>query len=87
VVLVVAFLVKSFAAILADKRLHPLVYPHMSVESRRPIKGLSTRATNVRFFRSVDDLVAAERRRLPKPFITHLHQPRISPHGGQKKEP
>jgi len=71
-VLVVAFLVKTFAAELTYKRLHPLVDSHVSVERRRPVKGLSTRATNVRLLRSVNDLVSTQRRRLPKPLITDL---------------
>jgi len=72
-VLVVSLLVEPFATIFADERLDSLMYPHVGVESRRAVKGLPTRATNVRFFRRVDDLVAAERRCLTKSFITYLH--------------
>ena len=57
-VLVVALLVESFTAILTDERFDSLVDPHVSVQGRRPVKGLATRATNVRFLRSVNDLVA-----------------------------
>ena len=71
-ILVVPFLVKPFAAILADEWLHPLMDPHVSVEGRRPVKGLSARATNVRLLRSVNDLVATQGRCLTKPFITNL---------------
>ena len=81
-VLVVSLLVEPFAAVLADERFYALVDPHVRVEGRRSVKGLATRATNVRFLRSVDDLVATERRRLPKPFITNLQaqlQNQLSP--------
>ena len=73
-VLVVAFLVKPFAAVLAHERLDALVNPHVRVERRRAVKGLATRATNVRLLRSVNDLVSAERRRLPKTFVAYLHR-------------
>jgi len=73
VVLVVALLVKPFAAIFTDERLDSLVYPHVSVKSGRAVKGLSTRATNVRLLGRVDDLMATERRCLSKSFITYLH--------------
>jgi len=49
VVLVVAFLMKTFAAVLADERFDALVNSHVRIERRRAIKGLATRATNVRF--------------------------------------
>jgi len=74
VVLVVALLVKAFTAELTDERLDTLVYPHVSVECRRPVKGLATRATDVRLFRSVNDLVATQGRRLTKTFVANLHQ-------------
>jgi len=75
-VLIVAFLVKPFAAILADEWLHALVNPHVGVKRRRAVKGLATRATNVRLLRSVDDLVATQRRCLPETFITYLYRRR-----------
>ena len=74
VVLVVALLVKSLSAVLADERLDALVNSHVRVQRRRPVERLSARPTHVRLLRRVDDLVAAQRRRLAKPFVAHLHR-------------
>jgi hypothetical protein len=71
-VFIVALLVESLAAVFADERLDSLVDTHVCVESRRTIKRLSTSPTYVWFLGRVDDLVAAERRCLPKTLVTDL---------------
>ena len=71
-VLVVAFLMEPFATVLTYERLHTLVNPHVGVEGRRPVKGLATRATDVRLLGSVNNLVAAQSRRLPETLVAYL---------------
>ena len=73
-ILVVALLVETFATILADERFDSLVYSHVGIQGRRPVKGLATRSTNVGFLRSVNDLVATQSGCLSKPLIAHLHK-------------
>ena len=71
-VLVVALLMESFTAELADERFDALVDSHVRVQCRRPVERLATRATDVRLLGGVDDLVTAEGRRLPEPLVAHL---------------
>jgi len=61
VILVVAFLVETFAAELADVRPVPHVDPHVRVQRRAAVEGLSARTALVRLLRRVDDLVPAKR--------------------------
>ena len=49
VVLIVAFLMKSFATILAHPRFVSHMYPHVCIQGRTPIEGFATRTTFVRF--------------------------------------
>lgn len=68
VVLVVALLVESLAAVLADERFESGVNADVRVERRRAVKGFAARRALVRLLGRVDDLVAAQRRRLPESF-------------------
>ena len=72
VTFIVAFLVEAFSADVANERLDALMNATVSVESRRPVEGLSTCETTMRLVGRVDDLVAAQRRRLTKAFATNL---------------
>lgn len=60
VVLVVALLMKTFAAVLTDKRLETSVNADVRVERRRPVKGFAAGRALVGLLGRVDDLVAAE---------------------------
>ena len=77
VVLVVAFLVESLSTELALERLEPVVYPHVCVQGRTPVEGLSTHLTFVWLLIGVDYLVPAQGRSLPKAFSTNLPQDMI----------
>jgi len=72
VVLVVALLMEPFAAVFARVRLVPGVYPRVGVQRRAPVKGLAADGARVRLFLGVDDLVTAQRGRLPEAFAAHL---------------
>ena len=74
VVLVVALLVETLSTELALERLEPVVYPHVCVQGRTPVKGLSTHLTFVWLLIGVDYLVPAQGRSLPKAFSTNLPQ-------------
>jgi len=77
VILVVALLVKSLAAVFARVRLVPRVYPRMRIQRRAPVERLAANSARVRLFFGVYDLVAAQRGRLPETFAAHLYNPRI----------
>lgn len=79
VVLVVALLVESLAAVLADERLESGVNAHVSVERRRAVERLAASRALVRLLRRVDDLVAAQRRRLPEALAADLADERTGP--------
>ncbi len=72
VILVVALLVESLAAVLADERLEAGVDADVRVERRRAVEGFAARRALVRLLGRVDDLVAAQRRRLTEPFAAHF---------------
>lgn len=72
VVLVVALLVEALAAELADERFEAGVNADVRVERRRAVEGLAAGGALVRLVRRVDDLVPAQRRRLPESFSAHL---------------
>ena len=77
VVLIVAFLVETLSTELALERLEPVVYPHVCVQGRTPVEGLSTHLAFVWLLIGVDYLVPAEGRSLPKAFSTNLPQDMI----------
>ena len=56
-VLVVALLVESLSTELALERLVPVVYPHVCVQGRTSVEGLSAHLTLVWFLIGVDYLV------------------------------
>ena len=72
VTLVVAFLVESFAADVADEGLDALVDASVGVERRGSVERLAARDAAVRFLRGVDDLVTTQCRRLAKALAAHL---------------
>lgn len=78
VVLVVALLVESFAAMFADERLESGVNAHMSVERRGSVERLAASRTFVRLFGRVDYLVAAQSRRLAETFAADFANERTS---------
>jgi len=59
VVLVVALLVKSFAAVFARVRLVPGMYSRVRVQRRTPVERLAANGARVWLFFGVYDLVAA----------------------------
>lgn len=73
VVLVVALLVKSFAAVFARVRLVAGVYPRMRIQCRTPVERLTTNSASVRLFFGVYDLVAAQRGCLSETFAAYLY--------------
>lgn len=76
VVLVVALLMKSFAAVFASVRLISSVDSRVCVQRRAPVERLTANGTRVRFFLGVYDFVTAQRGRLPETFATHLSKKR-----------
>ncbi len=78
VILVVAFLVETFATELADVRTVPHVDPHVRVQRRAPVEGLAARPALVRLLRRVDDLVPAKCRSLSEAFATDFADKRSS---------
>ena len=74
VVLVVAFLVETLPTELALERLEPVVYPHVCVQGRTPVEGLSTHLAFVWLLIGVDYLVPAKGRGLPEAFSTNMQQ-------------
>jgi len=73
VVLVVALLVKSLAAVFARVRLVAGVYPRMRIQRRTPVERLAANSASVRLFFGVYDLVAAQRGCLSETFAAYLH--------------
>lgn len=80
VVLVVALLVESLAAVLASVRLVTRVYPRVRVERRTSVESLAANGARVRFLLGVYDLVPAQRGRLPETLAAHL-RPNQKPSG------
>lgn len=72
VILVISFLMESFAAELAYKRLVISVYTGMSIQRGTPVKRFTARLTLVRFFSGMYDLVPAKSTRLTKSFTAYL---------------
>lgn len=72
VVLVVALLVKPFAAVFARVRLVSSVYPRVRVQCWAPVKRFAANGARVRFLLRVYDLVTAQRGRLSESFATYL---------------
>jgi len=73
VILVVAFLVKSFSTVFARIWLIPGVYPRVCIQRRAPVERLATNGAGVGLFFGVYDLMAAQRRRLSETFTTYLN--------------
>ena len=71
-VFIVAFLVEALATKFANERFVPHVDSHVRVQSRAPVKCLPAVLAFVRFFRGMDYLVSAQRRRLTEPFVTNF---------------
>jgi len=71
-VLVVAFLMETFSAELADERFETGMDADVRVERRAAIEGLAARLTFVRFLGRVDNLMTAEGRSLSETFAAHL---------------
>lgn len=72
VILIVALLMKTLAAELADKRLEIGMYACMGIKGGTTIEGLATRHALVRLFSGVDDLVPAKSARLTETFTANL---------------
>ena len=72
VVLVIAFLMESFAAEFAYEGPKPLVNPHVGVQGGASVKSLAASLAFVRFLRCVNNFVTAQSRRLAEPFTTNL---------------
>lgn len=76
VVLVVALLVESLAAIFARVRFVAGVYSRVRVQRGAPVERLAADGARVRLFLGVYDLVPAQRGRLPEAFAAHLRSRR-----------
>lgn len=72
VVLVVSFLMKSFPTKLADIRLVAVVYSHVCVQCRTPIKCLPALTTLMRLLIGMDYLVSAQGGCLSESFTTNF---------------
>jgi hypothetical protein len=72
VVLVVAFLMESFATEFTDPGLQSRMDPHMSVQGRRTIEALAALCAPMRLLLRVNDLMSAESGCLPESFATDL---------------
>ena len=78
VVLVVALLVESFAAVLAYEGLESLMDAQVGVQSGGAVEGLSTRSTFVWLLGGVDDLVSAQGTGLSEALVADLTNERPS---------
>lgn len=72
VVLVVALLVESFAAVLADEWLEPLMDAQVGIQSGGAVEGLSARSTFVRLLGGVYDLVTTQGTGLSEALVADL---------------
>lgn len=83
VVLVIPFLMETFAAELADEGLVSCVDTHVRVERRAPVECLSALVTLMRLLLCVDNLVPAQSTGLTEAFSAHFtHEgPRARVHG------
>ena len=60
VILIVALLMESLAAVLTDEGFVAVVDPNVCIEGRAPIKGFPTSLTFMRLLGCVDDFMTAE---------------------------
>lgn len=72
VILVVAFLMESFAAMFANERFETGVNSDVRVQRRRSVERFAASRTFVRFFGRVDDFVTTQRRRLTETFAANF---------------
>lgn len=72
VIFVVALLMKTLAAELADKRLEIGVDARVGVQGGAPVEGLAAGHALVRLLGSVDDFMSTEGARLPETLATDL---------------
>lgn len=84
VILIVSLLVETFPAVFANEGFVAVVNADVRVQGGRAVERFATGATLVRFFGSVDNLVATKGRRLAKPFPTNFadegSRPRVDGH-------
>lgn len=71
-ILVIALLMKAFAAVLADERFKSGVNAHVRVERRRPVERFTARRAFMRLLRRVNDFVTAQSGRLTETFTAHF---------------
>ena len=72
VILVIALLVETLAAVFAYKRLESGVNAHVRIERRRPVERFTARRTLVRFLGRVNNFVTAQSRCLPESLTAHF---------------